>query len=117
MSDVVKVYMDNITVCGKDEDDHNTNLKALLEVAEKYDLTFNESKSVFGQTEICILGYCISHNCLKPDPERFRALDEMPIPHNDKALKRAFGMFAYYLVCLYFIWYVCILFVKNSAIG
>ena len=39
-------YLDNITVAGKDQEEHDANLKALLNVAESCDLTFNESKSV-----------------------------------------------------------------------
>ena len=40
--------------------------------------------------------YRISHNCIKPDPERLRPLLEFPPPKNTASLKQALGMFAYY---------------------
>ena len=43
-----------------------------------------------------ILGYCVGNNEVKPDPERLKALDEMPPPSNAKSLQRALGFFAYY---------------------
>ena len=45
---------------------------------------------------IDILGYRISHNNLRPDPDRLKPLRDLPAPNNMKGLKRIHGMFAYY---------------------
>ena len=89
------VYEDNITVAGETQEIHDLNLKALLKAASEANLTFNESKSTFSVPVIDVLGYRISHGQTKPDPERLRPLEELPIPKTTAELKRCVGMFAY----------------------
>ncbi|XP_045776080.1 uncharacterized protein LOC123874634 [Maniola jurtina] len=40
-------YLDDVTVCGKDQRDHDHNLKRFLDAANKFHLTLNEQKSSF----------------------------------------------------------------------
>ena len=89
-------YLDNITVCGVNNLDHDAKLKALLCAARNEGLTFNENKCTFNQKEINLLGYRVSHAQIKPDPERLRPLLEMPLPQTKPELQRALGMFSYY---------------------
>ncbi|MES9976517.1 MAG: reverse transcriptase domain-containing protein, partial [Candidatus Thiodiazotropha sp.] len=89
-------YVDNISVCGHNQDEHNRNLAKFMEVAAKYNLTLNESKSLIAQNTIRLLGYEVSHGSIKPDPERFEALRSLPPPNDTKSQQRIVGMFAYY---------------------
>ena len=89
-------YLDNITVCGVNNLDHDAKLKALLCAAKNEGLTFNENKRTFNQKEINLLGYRVSHAQIRPDPERLRSLLEMPLPQTKPELQRALGMFSYY---------------------
>ena len=89
-------YIDNITICGTDKQDHNQNLKRFMEMAERNGFTFNEDKSVICQEEIDILGYRISHQKLQPDPDQLKPLRDLPPPEDGKTLKRVLGLFAYY---------------------
>ena len=41
-------YIDNVTVCGHDRTDHDCNLKWFRAAVEKYNLTFNIEKSLYG---------------------------------------------------------------------
>ena len=89
-------YVDNITVCGNDQADHDQNLKKFLSVATKYGLTLNRSKCTFGSTSIRLLGYELTDGTIKPDPERFDSLFKMPPPTDLPAQQRIVGLFAYY---------------------
>ena len=89
-------YIDNVTICGTDESSHDVNLKKFLETAQKYGLTFNDSKSVLRQTEIDLLGYRISKGKISPNPVRFQALHDLPQPTSLKGQKRIVGIFSYY---------------------
>ena len=40
-------YLDNITICGKDQNMHDVNLKHFLEAACQHRIMYNESKCVF----------------------------------------------------------------------
>ena len=89
-------YIDNVIICGKDKCDHDNNLTKFFEMADRFGLTFNESKSILTTNSIKILGYEVTKGTVKPDPERLAPLKDMPAPVNLKAQQRAVGMFAYY---------------------
>ena len=89
-------YMDNITVAGMSQSEHDENLNKFLEAAKQNNLTFNNDKSIISVTSINILGYLVSHNSIKPDPDRLQPLKNLPIPTNSKAKQRAVGLFSYY---------------------
>ena len=89
-------YVDNITVCGKTQADHDANVAKLREAAKKYNLTFNENKTISSTSSIQLLGYCIEKGKIKPDPERLQPLKNLPVPSDAKSLKRAVGLFSYY---------------------
>ena len=60
--------MDNVTLSGDNQHEHDINLKAFREATSKANLTLSEGKSIFLVEEIDLLGYRISHNLLKPHP-------------------------------------------------
>ena len=89
-------YVDNITVCGKTQDEHDKNLKAFYEAAKKYDITFNEDKSILSVQSLNLLGYLIQHGEIRPDPDRLKPLMDLPLPTDKKSLQRVMGLFSYY---------------------
>lgn len=89
-------YVDDITVCGNSQEEHDENLTRFLTVAKKYGLTINEGKSNYSQTSIATLGYIIGNHQIRPDPERMKPLLEMPIPQNQKAKQRTLGLLSHY---------------------
>ena len=89
-------YLDNITICGKDQKDHDENLKRFLDAAERKNITYNEDKSIFSTRRLSILGYVVGEGEIRPDPERLRPLRDLPIPHDSKSLSRCLGLFSYY---------------------
>ena len=89
-------YLDDITVCGRNKEEHDVNLSRFMDAASKFGLQLNPVKSKFCLTTIDILGYRISDGELQPDPERLRPLMEYPAPQSVKALQRCIGLFAYY---------------------
>ena len=89
-------YLDNVTIGGVDQDDHDANVKRFLEVVEKYNLTLNHDKTISSVSEIRMIGYLISKGEIKPDPDRMEPLLIVPLPHDAASLKRALGLFSYY---------------------
>lgn len=89
-------YLDDVTVCGHSQEDHDNNLRRFMAAAEKYKLTINMEKSSFSLDEIHYLGYVIGNRTLKPDPERLRPLRQLELPKDLPSLRRALGMFSHY---------------------
>ena len=86
-------YLDNITIFGKNQIEHDINLNAFFDVAKKLNLTFNQQKSIISVKEIKMLGYLVSKGSIRPDPERFKPLMDLPLPQTKRELKRIVGMF------------------------
>ena len=89
-------YLDNITICGKDQRDHDTNLSNFLAAAKKQNLKYNESKCEFNTRKLKLLGCIIENGEIRPDPDRMRPLENLPPPDNQKSLKRCLGFFSHY---------------------
>ena len=89
-------YVDDITVCGNDIEEHNRNLARFQEAAKKYGLTINTEKSSFCSNRIAILGHVIENKTIRPDPERMWSLLEIPPPSDAKSLKRVLGLLSHY---------------------
>ena len=94
--DATMAYVDNVTVCGHADQDHDSNTDAFLKAAKKYNLTFNDEQSVIKAPKIRLVGFGVSKGLIKPDPDRLRPLRELPPPENKKSQERIVGMFAYY---------------------
>ena len=89
-------YLDNLTVCGCDQADHDANVSRFLDMIKSHRLTLNENKTISSVETINILGFLISKGTLRPDPERMQPLRDLPVPHDPASLKRALGLFSYY---------------------
>ena len=89
-------YLDNITVCGRDDCDHNDNLNSLFNAAKCKGLTFNKSKCLFSRREIDLLEYRVTHYKIKPDPDYLRPLMQLSLPTSKSKLQRIIGVFSYY---------------------
>ena len=92
----VVCYVDNLYIAGVNVQEHNHNLNCFLEATKKYNLTFNENKTVISTKSLNILGYTLCNGEIKPDSDRIKPILDLPVPNNLGALKRALGMFAYY---------------------
>ena len=63
-----------------------------LEKARKIGLTLNSSKCQFRCDEMTYLGHTISKDGINADANKIRAITEMPMPEDKKAVQRLLGM-------------------------
>jgi hypothetical protein len=66
----VVVYLDDVTVYSKDKVDHISHITKFFERCQKYWISLNPKKTIFGVEEGKILGYIISKDGIHIDPER-----------------------------------------------
>ena len=67
-------------------------MHAVLQRAEKAGVTLNLKKCEFGKKKVNFLGYIISADGLKPDPDKTRALQELKEPMNTTEVRSFLGM-------------------------
>lgn len=85
-------HMDDILIWGTTKEQHDARVHAVLERAEKAGVTLNMSKCEFGKREVKFLGYIISADGMRPDPDKTRAVQDMKEPTNVSELRSVLGM-------------------------
>ena len=90
--DGVLCLMDDVLVYGKTESEHNDRLDKVLQTMQKVVMTLNKNKCQFSQKSIMFLGQLIDEHGIRPDPGKFSAIKEMPVPTNIAELRRFLGM-------------------------
>ena len=89
-------YLNDVTVAGRTQEDHDANVKLFLDTIHRNNFNLNETKTISSVNSVQILGYVVENGLIIPDPERLRPLKDFPFPVNSKQLKSVLGMFAYY---------------------
>jgi hypothetical protein len=87
----VVVYLDDVTLYSKNREDHIQHLTHIFESCRKYDISLNPKKTIFGVEEGKLLGHIISQEGICIDPERIKAIAQLPLPHNKKFIQSFFG--------------------------
>ena len=64
-------YLDDITVAGVNQADHDKNVEAFLDVVKRQNLTLNHAKSVISASSINVLGYLVRDGNIRPDPRDY----------------------------------------------
>lgn len=86
------IYFDDILVFGRTKQEHDEALKKVLERAKQKNVKFNVNKAQISSEQVKYLGNIISHNQIKPDPDRLLAIREMGSPTNKKDLQTFLGV-------------------------
>ena len=92
----VVVYIDDVLVTGKSEEEHLAALEETLRRLKEAGLRLKKSKCVFMASSVIYLGYRIDAESLHPVPEKVQALKEAPMPCNVSELKSYLGLPTYY---------------------
>jgi transposase len=90
------IFMDDIAPYAATFEEHLAILKQIFMRLRRVNITLKPSKCSFMMNEIKLLGHVISHGTVKPDPEKIRAVKEMPRPRDVKQVRAFVGLVSYY---------------------
>jgi hypothetical protein len=76
------VYLDDILVFSKTAVEHLKHLATVMQKLQQEKLLINMKKSSFMKTELIYLGFVISKNELRMDPDKVEAIKNWPSPKN-----------------------------------
>ena len=83
---ILEDYVDDILVKSHDLMDHLANLEKVFDRLAKYHLMLNPKKCVFGVTSGKLLGFIVSRRGIEIDPQKVKAIMDMPPPKTLKQL-------------------------------
>lgn len=87
----VSIYFDDLIVAGRNQQEHDDNLKKLLARAREVNVKFNREKIQLNKPEVLYLGHIVSKEGLKPDPNKVKAIEQMPQPTDKTGIQRLLG--------------------------
>lgn len=90
------VYLDDIIIFSHSFEEHLKDLKRVLTRLRKHNLKIQIDKTEFVQTELQFLGHVITPDGIKPNPEKIQAIQNFPVPTNEKEIKQFLGLTGYY---------------------
>jgi len=89
--DFLVVYLDDLTLFSKSDQEHLRHLRQMFMTCRKYDISLNPKKSLFSLEKGRLLGHIISKDGIRIDPERIQAILQIPYPRNIKELQAFLG--------------------------
>jgi hypothetical protein len=92
----VVVFIDDILVYSKMEEEHDEHLRIVLQTLRKHKLYAKFDKCDFYQKEIQYLGHVISSEGIVVDPEKIKSIMEWPIPKDVANIRSFMGITRYY---------------------
>ena len=81
------VYLDDILVTGETENEHLSNLDAVLSRLEEARMRVKKNKCEFMLPQVEYLGHKISHQGLQPTESKVKAITNAPAPSDVHQLK------------------------------
>lgn len=99
--DGTKATADDILVFGtgstqeEAEKSHDERLTAVLERCRQKGVRLNKDKMQFKQQKVAYMGHVITSDGLQADPNKIKAIFNMPIPTHKEAVQRLLGMTNY----------------------
>ena len=90
----VEVYVDDMLVKSKEEEDHLDDLKETFNTLRQYNMKLNPSKYAFGVSFGKFLSFMVTQRGIEANPERVRAILEISSPKTIKEVQSFTGRVA-----------------------
>ncbi|KAA3461604.1 RNA-directed DNA polymerase (Reverse transcriptase), Ribonuclease H-like protein [Gossypium australe] len=83
----IEVYVDDMIVKSRIEKDHIQVLRKLFLRLRKFQLKLNPTKCTFGARLGKLIGFVVSERGIEVDPDKVRAIQELPPPRTQKEVR------------------------------
>jgi hypothetical protein len=97
LDEFVIIFLDDILVYYKTEEEHKKHLRMVLQVLREHQLFVKLSKCSFYQSRIHYLGHIISEEGITVDPENIEVIKGWKIPKNVIEVRSFMGLSSYYM--------------------
>ena len=98
--DGTRAVMDDILLAGRDEAHHDKIMKEVVKQATEWNLKLNfDIKCQVKQRKVKYVGHLLTKNGLLPDPDKVRAVRELPTPKSKEDVRRFLGLVQYLATC------------------
>ena len=92
----VGIYLDDIIIFSTSMEEHKQHLETVLKILAKDGLIANESKCMFGVSEVTFCGFVIANGTIKMEPSKVAAVTTWLEPKTISELRGFFGFINFY---------------------
>jgi len=96
LGDRCMAYLDDIVIYTKTKEEHLQVLERVLNRLVEHGIKLKLSKCTFCTTELKFLGFRLTNQGMTMDPEKVKAISDMPMPKNKKETQSLLGVLNYY---------------------
>lgn len=93
---ICELYIDDILVFGKDDEDFLHNLEEVFKRLRQYNVTLNPKKCRFGMDKVEYVGHVISYEGITFSTEKREKVLDFPLPNTQKELQGFIGLVNYF---------------------
>lgn len=93
--DGIVVYLDDVLVSGRTQEEHDKRLELLLNRLKEYGILLNEDKCVINVSRLEFLGHEISEKGIRPTESRLSSIKSFREPRNASELRSFLGLVTY----------------------
>ncbi|XP_022032941.1 uncharacterized protein LOC110934055 [Helianthus annuus] len=90
----IEVYMDDLVIMSKEEGTMLANIQKTFNTLRSVSIKLNPAKCSFGMEEGKFLGFIVTKDGFKVNPEKVQAIERMPSPSNIKEMQKLAGRLA-----------------------
>ena len=90
----IEIYIDDLVVKSKEEVEHVGDLGSVFEMLRKHKLRLNVSKCSFGISSSKFLGYMVTHQGIKVNPDPIKVINDLQPFWNSKEVQKLTRMIA-----------------------
>ena len=90
----MKVYVDNMLVKSTTTNLHITHLSEAFQILRNYNMKLNPAKCAFDVSDGKFLGFIVNHGGIEANPDKIKAVLDMPSPSGIKEVQRLTGRIA-----------------------
>ncbi|GJU67384.1 putative reverse transcriptase domain-containing protein [Tanacetum coccineum] len=92
----VIVFIDDILIYSKSEEEHEVHLKTILDLLKKEKLYAKFSKCEFWLKEVQFLGHVVNRDGIHVDPSKVESVKNWKIPESSTEIRSFLGLAGYY---------------------
>ncbi|KAL0416819.1 UNVERIFIED_CONTAM: Retrovirus-related Pol polyprotein from transposon gypsy [Sesamum latifolium] len=89
---IMEVYVDDMLVKSRKEDDHLKDLRQVFEIMRVYGMKLNPNKCTLGVRGGKFLGYMVSERGIEVNPEKIEAIKRLQSPRTLKEVQKLMGI-------------------------
>ncbi|KHJ89406.1 integrase core domain protein [Oesophagostomum dentatum] len=92
----VFIYIDDLIITSETPEEHLRDIDEVLGKIEVIGMKLKASKCEFARDEITFLGFVLSKDGIRPNPEKTKAIDQYPIPKTASDVRAFLGMCSFF---------------------